>query len=143
MPLGVAPVGFGTGEDAPEPPAGNWGSRFIDSTTGDYAVDPVTRQLQQMPSVRQRFLLRLSTKQRSSTVRPNDGIELPTKIDAASTRNVDDAVRNAMRQETDVEKVARIISVTPTRDPNNSGKINTVVAFEDLTTGQTPEPVVL
>ena len=143
MPLGLAPVGYGTSGDAPEPPAGEWGSRYIDSATGDYAVDPVTRQLQQMPSVRQRFLLRLKEARGSSTVRPLDGIELPKKVDDTTPRTVDDAVRNAMQQETSVEKVARIISVKPVRDPDNGGRINTVVAFEDLTTGTTPTPIVL
>lgn len=143
MPLGLAPVGFGTSEDAPVPPTGAWGSRYINPQTGDYAVDGVSGQLQQMPSVRQRFLLRLKEKRGSSSVRPSDGIELPTKIDETTERTVDDAVRVAMRQETDVEKVARIISVKPVRDTQNGGRINVVVTFEDLTTGMIPEPVVL
>ena len=137
------PLGFGIGEDAPAPPTGVWGSRYVNPQTGDYATDAVTGQLQQMPSVRQRFLLRLKEKRGSSSVRPLDGIELPTKIDEASTRTVDDAVRLAMRQETDVEKVARIISVKPVRDDQNGGRVNVIVTFVDLTTGLIPEPVVL
>lgn len=142
-PFSLFPLGFGSGEHAPTPPTGVWGSRYINAQTGDYANDAVTGQLQQMPSVRQRFLLRLKEKRGSSSVRPLDGIEMPSKIDEASTRTVDDAVRLAMRQETDVEKVARIISVKPVRDEQNGGRVNVVVTFVDLTTGLTPEPVVL
>ena len=143
MPLGVAPAGFGTGTDAPMPPSGNWGSRYVNPQTGDYAVDPETGQFQQMPSVRQRFLLRLKEKRGSSSVRPRDGIELPKKFDATTERTVDDAVRRTMRQETDVEKVARIISVTPVRDPGNTGRINVVIVYQDLTTGIVDQPIVI
>lgn len=136
MKFGVSPFGMGTGDDAPIPPTGAWGSRYINPQTGDYAVDTKTGQLQQMPAVRQRFLLRLKERRGSSSVRPNDGIVLPTKIDDSIQSTMNDAVRLAMHQETDVEKVARIDSVTVYRDPNNTGRVLTVVSYIDLTTGQ-------
>lgn len=134
--MGLIPAGFGTGDDAPIPPGGEWGSRYIDVASGDYANDPTTGQLQQMPAVRQRFLLRLRELHGSSSVRPNDGVILPKKIDESVQRTVDDAVRTAMRQETDVEKVAVIKSVIVTRDPENSGRVVTVIDFTDLTTSR-------
>ena len=136
MKLGVTPYGLGTGDDAPAPPTGAWGSRYINPQTGDYARDVLTGQLQQMPPVRQRFLLRLKTKLRSSSVQPEMGVALPTKINESSQRQADDAVRQAMRQETDVEKVAVIERVTLARDPSNSGRVLIVVSYTDLTTGQ-------
>lgn len=135
MSMGVAPTGFGVGDPAPVPPTGPWGSRYINPATGDYEYDPATRQLKQMPAVRQRFVLKLTTLLGSSSVRPDDGIRLPRKIDASVQREIDDAVRQTMRQETDVEKVARIVAVTVERDPQNSGRAAVVVAFTDLTTG--------
>lgn len=135
MKFGVSPLGFGTGDDAPLPPTGAWGSRYINPQTGDYANDPATGQLQQMPAVRQRFLLRLKERRGSSSVRPNDGIVLPTKIDDSIQSTMDDAVRLAMHQETDVEKVARIDFVRVERDSNNTGRVLTIVSFVDLTTG--------
>lgn len=136
MSMGLTPAGFGTGDDAPVPPTGEWGSRFIDPRTGDYANDATTGQLQQMPPVRQRFLLRLTELYGSSSVRPLDGVKMPRKIDETVERSVDDAVRVAMRQETDVEKIAHIDSVRVVRDPDNSGRILTVVSYTDLTTGK-------
>jgi phage baseplate assembly protein W len=135
-PAGLFPAGFGTGDDAPVPPSGAWGSRYINPSTGDYEQDDSTRQLKQMPAVRQRFLLRLKTRRGSSSVRPNDGVMLPDKIDASFPKRVDDAVRTAMRQETDVEKVARIDAVTVARVAGNSGRVIVTVEFTDLTTGQ-------
>jgi len=135
MSLGAAPLGFGTGDDAPLPPTGAWGSRYINPQTGDYATDPQTLQLQQMPGVRQRFLMRLKTIPGSSSVRPLDGTTLPRRLDATTEQEVDNNVRIAMRQETDVEKVASIQSVRVTRDPANSGRALIVVSYTDLTTG--------
>lgn len=137
MPMGLAPAGFGGGDPAPVPPTGQWGSRFIDPRTGDFANDVETGQLQQMPPVRQRFLLKLTTRLGSSTVRPLDGIQLPAKINESTERQVDDAVRVTMHQETDVEKVARIDSVKIQRDPSNTGRVAIVVSYTDLTTGLT------
>lgn len=135
MTMGTAPTGFGTGDPAPLPPTGAWGSRYVNPATGDYEYDTETRQLKQMPAVRQRFLLKLTTLLSSSSVRPNDGVKLPRKLDASVQSEVDDTVRQAMRQETEVEKVARIDSVSVERDPNNSGRAAIVVEFTDLTTG--------
>lgn len=134
-PMGLFPLGFGVGDPAPAPPTGNWGSRYINPSTGDYEQDPATGQLKQMPGVRQRFLIRLKTKRGSSSVQPTLGVDLPKKIDASYVRRIDNAVRVAMRQETDVEKVARITAVIPTRDPGNAGRVNVTVQFIDLTTG--------
>lgn len=135
MPMGLSPAGFGTGDDAPVPPTGEWGSRYIDVQTGDFAVDATTRQLKQMPALRQRFLIRLKERFGSSSVRPLDGVKLPKKIDETVEREMDDAVRIAMRQETDVEKIARIDSVKVQRTPGNTGRVVTLVSYTDLTTG--------
>lgn len=135
-PAGLFPAGFGVGDDAPEPPTGAWGSRYINPSTGDYEQDPDTRQLKQMPPVRQRVLLALKTIAGSSTVRPDDGIRPPRKIDSSFDRRMDDAVRVALRQLTDVEKVARVDAVTTERVPGNSGRVTVTVEYTDLTTGQ-------
>ena len=134
--MGLIPLGFGTGDDAPVPPGGEWGSRFIDPITKDYAIDPATGQFKQMPPVRQRFLLRLTTVLGSSSVRPGDGVVMPRTITASIEREVDDAVRVAMRVETNVEKIARIESVKVIRDPQNTGRVAVVVSYTDLTTGR-------
>lgn len=137
MSLGSHPVGFGVGDDAPEPPTGAWGSRYINPQTGDYELDDATGQLAQTAPVRQRFLLKLRELYGSSSVRPNDGVKLPRKLDLTLQRQVDDAVRVAMRQETDVEKVARIDFVSVERDPDNAGRVAIMVSYVDLTTGLT------
>jgi phage baseplate assembly protein W len=143
-PGGAFAFGFGCGDAAPEPPnpeLSTWGSRFINAGSGDYEYNSTTRQLKQMPGLRQRFLIKLTTVLGSNTVLPALGVGLPRKIDQSFERKVDNAVRIAMRQETDVDRVARIDSVSVVRG-TNSGRVTITVAYTDLETGSRDTVVV-
>lgn len=141
-PIGQFAFGFGCGDAAPEPPnRDGWGSRYINSGSGDYEYNSTTRQLKQMPGLRQRFLLKLTTRHGSSTVLPGLGISLPSKLDPSFERRVDNAVRVAMHQETHVEKVARIDSVTVERGAV-TGRVTITISYTDLESG-TDETLVI
>jgi phage baseplate assembly protein W len=128
------PFGTGTPVDAPEPPRGlTTLCRFLDPVSQDFTVNTVDGHLEQMPPVRQRFLLLLSTLVGSSSTLPTLGIEVPRIIDDSFERQVDAAVRVGARQMTEIEKVARIDKVTV--QATSLGRVAVLVAYQDLTLG--------
>lgn len=131
-PWAFGPFGTGTPATAPEPPKGLPSlSRYLDPVTGDFAKNEVSGHLQDMPPVRQRFLLLIQTLKESSSVLPDLGITVPSIIDDSFARQVDSAVRLGARQMTEVEKVARINEVTV--DASALGRVRILVAYKDLT----------
>lgn len=128
------PFGTGTPVDAPLPPRGTTTlCRFLDPVGQDFAVNAVDGHLEQMPPVRQRFLLLLSTLVGSSSTLPTLGIEVPRIIDDSFSRQVDTAVRVGARQMTEIETVARIDTVTV--QASALGRVAVLVAYQDLTLG--------
>jgi phage baseplate assembly protein W len=128
------PFGTGTPAEAPAPPEGLPSlCRYIDPVTGDVAVDATTGHLQNMPPVRQRFLLLMQTLLGSSSVLPGLGLTIPRIIDDSFARQVDAAVREGARQMTEVEKVARIRRVDVTASA--LGRTAVLVEYDDLTLG--------
>ncbi len=129
------PFGLGTPVAAVAPPKGEITlSRFIDPVTSDFAINEATGHLQEMPSVRQRFLILASTILGSSSVLPNLGIDLPVLIDDTFARRVDVSVRASARHMTDVERVARIDRVVV--DPGSLGRVAVRIEYFDFTLGQ-------
>lgn len=131
--FGLSPYGTGTPTPASAPPDGDAGTRYINPSTRDYAQDTTTGQLQQMPAIRQRVLLSVLTLQRSSTVYPG-GINNPRKMGTFFETEMKRAVRETLRQLTDVEKVIRIDSIDVVRSVGSRSQ--TTISYTDLTTNQ-------
>lgn len=132
---GLCPYGTGTPITGAAPPTGQAGSRYINPATKDYEQDTTTKQLAQMPAIRQRVLLAVLTVFRSSTVY-NGGIKTPRKMGTLFETEMKQAVRATLRILTDVEKVVRIDSITVKRG-GNSGRSMTTIEYTDLTTNLT------
>jgi hypothetical protein len=132
MSLGSGPFGLGTPVTGEDPPDGAAGSRYIDPVSRDYAQDPATKQLKQMPGTRQRVLLALMTLERSSSALPTFGIRLPKKMGETYDAQMKNAVRAALRQLTEVEQVVRIDGIVVER--GLGGRSRTTVAYTDLET---------
>lgn len=133
-PMGLAPFGLGTPLAAPNAATGTWGSRFLDPLTKDWSLDPATGQYRQMPPVRQRVYFALAETFGSSTVRRDDGLLLPDKMGDGFERLQEAAVRQALRQLTDVERVIRLTLVLTNK--LSSQRAHTLVQWVDLTTGE-------
>lgn len=139
-PFGFTPFGVGTPVDAPAPPEGlPTLVRYIDPTTRDHIIDPMTGHIAEMPSVRQRFLLIALTIKKSASVLPAMGLDLPDLIDDSFSRRVDVSVRESARPMTEIEKVARVNAVTV--ETTALGRVLLLINYTDLTTGVTPPPV--
>jgi phage baseplate assembly protein W len=121
-----------------EKPTGAAGVRFLNPATRDYEHDTVSGQLKQMPSVRQRVLIALTTTIESSTVQREFGLRRPRKIDGQFLVRMKQAIREALRQMTDVEKVMRVERIDVERGVSGSAtaRVQTTVVFVDLTTGK-------
>lgn len=132
MPFGTGPFGLGTPTSLTAPPTGTAGVRYLNPASRDYEVDPATGQLAQMPSIRQRVLLAVTTLFRSSTAVPTFGIKLPRKMGTTFPAEADAAVRSALRHLTETEALIRINSVTTER---YGGRARITVAWTDLSTG--------
>lgn len=145
MPASGSPIGtpFGVGtplaQSPPPDPKKLKLSRFINSGSGDYEIDPDTGHFKAMPPVRQRMLLIMKTIRGSSTVLPDLGIDVPRKLDGTFIPRVTASIRNAYRQLTEVEKVARIDGIEIER--LSSGRVGVLIAYTDLTTGIPTEPI--
>lgn len=132
-PSALSPFGLGTPIPATAPPTGTAGTRYLNPATGDYEQDPVTRQLAQMPTTRQRVLLAVMTLRDSMSVNRGFGVRLPRKMGTFFESEVTQAVRAALRHLTDTEQVIRIDSITVERGSGSRARI--VISFTDLTTG--------
>ena len=62
------------------------------------------------------------------------GIKLPGEMDSTFVARMQAAIRVAFRQETDVDKVARIEQIIVERNPR--GRAGVLVHYTDLTTGE-------
>lgn len=109
-------------------------SRFIDLPGGrNYKYDPATRQLGQMGRNLQRVYLAIGTELGSSSTQPTTlGIKMPRKIGNGFPRQVEQAVRDALRIETDIDKV---ITVDRVDVESGGSRAKTTVTFTDLDTG--------
>jgi hypothetical protein len=132
MPL--TPYGIGTPAPSADPPTGDAGVRYIDPASHDYAFDSATGQLAQMPTVRQRVLLAVTQLRGSSTALPNDGINLPRKMGDTFVAEMQQSVRAALRQLTDVEKLVRIDGIDVIK--GQGGRSQTTITYTDLSSGQ-------
>ena len=133
--LGAVPWGLESEDAAPVPPLESRTMvRYIIPQPGEYEIDPATGQFKRMPAVRQRFLLKATTVLGSSSVLRDMGIKLPGEMDSTFVARMQAAIRVAFRQETDVDKVARIEQIIVERNPR--GRAGVLVHYTDLTTGE-------
>lgn len=136
--LGLAPcgqfaLGFGQDEEVQGPPEDPIeGATFINPRTRDYEVN-ADGSFQRMPVTRHRVLMLLMTKLDSS-VRVDSsgpvGLELPEKIGPSFRQEADQAVRRCLEP---LAGDIRIDAVETVVKP--SGKVDILVTYQDLTTG--------
>ena len=134
MPFGFGPYGFGTPAVGEAPPTGAAGSRYINPQSRDYEIDAVTKQQAQMPGLRQRVLLAVTTVLASSTAVPGMGVNLPKKMGTSYEAQVRNAVLMSLRQMIDVEKVLRVDAIIVKR--TGSGRSQITISYTDLATGE-------
>lgn len=133
MPAGTGPFGLGTPTTSAAPPDDPAGSRYINPATKDYEQDSTTKQLAQMPPVRQRVLIAVTTIQTSSTALPKFGRVMPRKMGPSFEAEIEASLRASLRQLTDVEQVIRIDGITVERGA--SGRYRPTLSYTDTTTG--------
>lgn len=133
-PPGCGPFGDGVNLTGTSPPTGSFGSRYINPATKSYQQDPATHQMAQMPAVRQRVLLALTTLVGSSTALPTFGITYPSKMGTSFEAESQASIRAALKQMTDIERVLRIDSIGVERGA--AGRARFTVSYTDITTGQ-------
>jgi hypothetical protein len=130
---GSSPAGVGEPELGDAAPTAGGGSRYINPATGDYGIDSSTGAFEQMPAIRQRVMISLLTVRGSSTVLPDLGLIRPTKMGDRFQSEMEQAVRQALEQLTDIEQVISLDFVTVLR--GNGGRGQITVSYTDLTTG--------
>ena len=133
-PSALSPFGLGTPIPATAPPTGEAGVRYLNPATGDYEQDPVTKQLAQMPTTRQRVLLAVMTLRSSMSVNREFGIRMPRKMGTFFESEVQQAARAALQHLTDTDAVIRIDSILVERGANSRARVT--ISFTDLTTGK-------
>lgn len=136
--FGTAPCGefaMGFGEDAeiqgpPEDPI--VGATFINPRTRDYEVND-DGAYQRMPTTRHRVLMLLMTEFESAVQVDGDepiGLRLPEKIGPSFKQQADQAVRSCL---VPLANDIRIDDVTT--NVLNTGRVEIIVSYTDLTTG--------
>jgi phage baseplate assembly protein W len=133
MPFGSGAYGLGVPGEAALPTTSPAGSRFLNAATRDYQYNSDTGQLAQMPNLRQRVLITLTTEQGSIPTQPTFGIKRPRKMGDSFEAEMKSAVRLALQQLTDVEKVMRIDQILVRK--GQDGRSETTVVYTDMTTG--------
>ncbi len=128
--FGTGPFGLGVPVSASVPPDGPAGCRYLDSSSKDYFQDSTTRQLQQMPKVRQQVLLALTTLKGSATTLPEFGIRLPRKMGDRFQAEVTNSVKLALKHLTDTQKVIRLDSVLA--EHGMGGRARITVSYTEL-----------
>ena len=108
--------------------------RDINPQTRDYEIDSVTKQQAQMPGLRQRVLLAVTTVLASSTAVPSMGVALPKKMGTSYEAQVRNAVVMSLRQMIDVEKVLSCDAIIVKR--TGSGPQPNHDPYTDLATGE-------
>ena len=134
--MGSTPFGVGTPTAANEPPEGAAGSRYLNPVTRDYEVDPTTGQFAQMPGTRQRVVIAVLTVRNSSGI-PGFGLRAPTHMGETFDAQMKNAVRQALRTMTDVEKSLFINDIIVER--GLGGRARVTIKFTDLVTGDRDE----
>jgi phage baseplate assembly protein W len=132
MAIGSGPFGLGTPVTATAPPDGPAGSRFI-NTAGDYEQDSTTRQLKQMPPVRQAVMLALRTLQGSSSALPTFGVRLPRKMGDTFESEVRSAIAAALNHLTSANRIT-LDRVTAVKGIGGRAKIT--VSYTDIESGK-------
>ncbi len=133
-PIGIStPFGTGTPTEANAPPeTAPQAARFFDPLTRDYVLDTGDGSYQRMPQLRQRVLLAILETKGSSSVRPNDGVILPSLIDASFERRSRSSITQALNFLV-VSGELRIDGIT--FEYPNTGGVRITVEYTDLTTG--------
>lgn len=109
-PMGLFAYGSGTPLPADQLSDNVTNARYISVNNGDFlALDDGS--LADMPPIRQRVILALATEKGSAAGLEWLGITLPKKIDAAFETAARNAVRLALYQLLEVEKVIRLDAV--------------------------------
>lgn len=101
--LGTSPIGFSTPFGVgvattvdPPPTTAPQMARYFDPVLRDYVLVADDGSYQRMPALRQRVLMAILETKGSSTVRPDDGVSIPQKIDASYERRVKSTVTAAL-----------------------------------------------
>lgn len=131
--FGTSPFGLGVPGEAALPTTSPAGSRYLNPATGDYQYNVVTGQLAQMPSLRQRVLITLTTEYGSIPTLPTFGFKRPMKMGDSFENEMKSAVRSALAYLTDAEKVMRIDQILVRK--GRGSRSETTVIFTDMTTG--------
>lgn len=133
MALGTGPMGFGDPNEADDPPPeAVYLSNWVSPASKQYEIDPDTGALAEVPPIRGRVIYCMTQVLGSSALLPDDGIEYPKRVDETFDTKVRNAVRTALRQLTDVEKVIRIEAIVVQERGRRSRGL---VQYTDLTTG--------
>lgn len=127
------PYGPDTPVTSAAPPTGDAGSRYLNPATRDFQQDSASKQLAQMPAVRQRVLLAVMTEQRSSTALPDFGILRPRKVGPSFEAQVTASVRSSLRQLVEVERLVRIDGIKVERGA--SGRQRVTISYTDISVG--------
>jgi len=132
-PIGLStPFGIGVPDEVAAPPAlPPQAARFIDPTTRDYVIES-DGSYQRMPELRHRVLLAVGERKGSSTVRPTDGVDIPTRIDASFDRRAKNSVSSALAFLV-AEGALRIDSITISQP--RPGSVETTISYTDLKNG--------
>lgn len=133
IPVGMAPFGLGTPDPSGTPLAGTSGSRYLDTTTGDYVIDAATRQFKQMPKVKQRVLLALVTEQGTAKLLTDLGRRTPAKLGDSTQNEMQTMVAHALAQLIEIERIVELGQVLVERTPG--GRAVVTIPYVDLTTG--------
>lgn len=129
------PFGTGTPTTSAAPPAATAGSRYLNPATKDYEIDASTGQLAQMPPLRQRVLIAVTTDIGSAATLTELGRIRPRKMAPTFEAEVIASIRKACRQMTDIERVMRIDAITIERGA--SGRYRPTLSYTDITNGET------
>lgn len=139
MAFGTGPFGLGTPTTSADLPTGTAGCRYLNPATKDYQQDADTSQLAQMPALRQRVLIAVTTAIGSSTAIRKLGRVASRKIGPSFAAELTASIRAACRQMTEVEQVMRIDGVTV--EVGESGRYRPTLSYTDITTGESDQVV--
>ncbi len=135
FPIGVGPFGLWTPDEAPPPPTGNVGSRWIDPATRDYSINESTKNLKQMPAVRQQVLLALMTIKKSAATVPRFGASFPSKMNETFEIESKNSCRIALAHLTESDPpTIRIEKIDIVKGRNS--RAEGTLTYTDISTGE-------
>ncbi len=142
--LGSTPFGVGTPTEATAPPEDPpERARFLNRLTKDYEVDS-DGEYKRMPVVRHRMYFATTETKGSSTVRPEDGIDLPPKIEQDFELRVEDSVRQS-RVISDMiatREMSLDAVITERSADNVTGRARITIAYTDLNDNESDSLVI-